>query len=211
MSIPYWGHSQGIPVSSLPVPHHSPLPNFPPLSALWAHFLHISVTWWACLQHSQTSHNERGFVHDLGQKRSQEMQLDQEGKNLCLFLAETTTSKPPVAFPWSQCSVSWAWLFQDLHHSRPHSNLGQARATTRELFPWMTWGCQTCFYWFILMVLIFFKWSWGFASSPVVRTLHFHCRGHRFDLVGELRSCMLHSGAKNYLHFTFIIYINKNR
>ena len=132
--------------------------------------------------------------------------------NVCfIYLISWILCKPPVAFPWSQCSVSWAWLFQDLHHSRPHSNLGQARATTRELFPWMTWGCQTCFYWFILMVLIFFKWSWGFASSPVVRTLHFHCRGHRFDLVGELRSCMLHGGAKNYLHFTFIIYINKNR
>ena len=36
-----------------------------------------------------------------------------------------------------------------------------------------------------------------FPGSPVVKTLSFYCRGHRFwSLIGELRSCMPHGTAK---------------
>ena len=41
------------------------------------------------------------------------------------------------------------------------------------------------------------KNSRAFSSSPVVKTLHFHFRGHRFKfLVGELRSHMPRGMAK---------------
>ena len=35
-----------------------------------------------------------------------------------------------------------------------------------------------------------------FPGGPVVKTLCFHCRGHRFSLVGELRSHMSCEMAK---------------
>ena len=37
---------------------------------------------------------------------------------------------------------------------------------------------------------------WDFPSSPLVKTPHFHCMGHRFDPWWELRSCMPCGSAK---------------
>ena len=38
----------------------------------------------------------------------------------------------------------------------------------------------------------------NFPGSPVVQTLHFHCRGHGFEpWLGKLRSCTPHGTAKN--------------
>ena len=156
MSIPSWGRSQGIPVSSPPVPHHPPLPNFLPLSALWAHSLCTSVTWWAYLQCCQTSHTERGFVHDLGQRRNQETQLDQEAKNLCLFLAETEASKPPGGLPLESVSCLMSLALSGpspfLASLYFRSGQGHSKGTIPRDHLRLS---QACLLLFIFMVLVF--------------------------------------------------------
>lgn len=38
--------------------------------------------------------------------------------------------------------------------------------------------------------LLFKESYWNFPGSLVLKTVHLHCRGHEFDLAGELRSHM---------------------